>query len=280
MPEWGVYTLILFAAAAHAGWNVILKGSDDHLLSLAGLRAVGLPIAVCILAVVPNPSASAIPYLIGNVCFMYAYYFFLLNAYRIGELSSVYQIARGLAPIAVLSMTFIFVVDRVSHTDVLATVVVSIGIFLLAKQKNFDARQLLFAIATGLCIAGYSMLAGIGVRHSQSVLGYLAWSEILTAVGLIPIALMLRRNELHRYFSLRYKRIVVAGMLALAGFGITLWAFNQLPLGPVTAVRESSIGFAMLFGVIFLRESFSSSKAIALCLILGGVVTLAVQAPT
>jgi len=93
LSEWGLYSIVLLAAAAHAGWNVIVKRSADQLLSLSGLRLVGLPIALVLLLVVPAPQKEAVPYLIGNVCFMYAYYFFLLNSYRIGEFGSIYPIA-------------------------------------------------------------------------------------------------------------------------------------------------------------------------------------------
>lgn len=274
-PDWVVYCVVLLAAVAHASWNVIVKRSGDQLLTLAGLRLVGLPIAAVLLIMVPAPSKEAIPYLIGNVCFMYAYYFFLLNSYRLGELGLVYPIARGIAPVAVLLAAFVFSVDDVSSADMAGTVLISIGILLLASEQRKNLRAVFFAVGTGLCIAGYSFLAGLGVRESSSVWGYLAWSEILTAVGLIPAALLMRRGKVVAYVANHYGQIFFAGILALFGFGITLWAFNILPLGPVTAVREVSIAFAMMFGVFFLGERFGVAKAVSLLVILGGLFGLA-----
>jgi len=153
-------------------------------------------------------------------------------------------------------------------------VLISFGILLLAHQRHIDVRAVLFAIGTGICIAGYSLLAGVGVRHSGSVLGYLAWSEALTALGLIPTALVLRRGQIAAYFVGNYAQIFFAGVLALSGFGVTLWAFNYLPLGPVTAVRETSIVFAMAFGAVFLGEKFGLAKVLALSAIVSGVMIL------
>jgi len=274
LPDWGLYSIVLLAAAAHAGWNVIVKTSADQLLSLSGLRLVGLPIAFVLLLVVPAPQKEAVPYLIGNVCFMYAYYFFLLNSYRVGEFGSVYPIARGIAPVVVLIVASILSVDEIAARAIVATVLISLGILLLSHQKHIDLRSVLFAVGTGICIAGYSFLAGVGVRQSGSVLGYLAWSEALTALGLIPAAIVMRRGRIAAYFVVNYAQIFFAGVLALSGFGITLWAFNYLPLGPVTAVRETSIVFAMAFGVLFLGERFGFAKALALITIVSGVVIL------
>lgn len=267
--------MVLVAAVFHATWNALVKKSNDPLLALVGLRLIGLPIAVVLLILFPWPSKQAVPYLIGNVGFMYVYYYFLLNTYRHGEFSSVYPISRGVAPLGVLCAAYLFGIDTLSSKELLATLLLSLGIIIFASQRHVSLPTLAYAIGTGISIAGYTFLAGAGVRQSESALGYLAWSEILTALGLITLSARLRKGQIAGYVSSHWWRIFASGSLSIAGFGIVLAVFQVLPLGPVTAVRESSIAFAVLIGVVFLKESFGLAKALALTLVCTGITVTA-----
>lgn len=265
---------MLLAAAAHAAWNLLVRQSGDQLLTLAGLRVVGFPIAIVLIVLFPAPSPEALPFLVGNVLFMYAYYFFLLKSYRLGELSTVYPIARGVAPAAVLVASYLFTIDSFTGSELLATIIVAVGLLLFVTQKNLSAKDASYAIATGLTIAGYTLLAGFGVRHSESTLGYLAWSELLTGLGLIPVAWLKRSDSAMPFLAANFGTILGAGLLSMGAFGVVLWAFNYLPIGPVAAVRETSIAFAALFGWLFLKEPFSKVKGVALLFVVVGVLLL------
>lgn len=115
-PEF-FYLVVLVAAAAHAGWNAFVKGSQDQLSTLTSLRLVGLPLAIGLLLVFPFPPAAAWPYLLGQVCFIYPYYYFLLNSYRLGDFSAVYPVARGLVPVLVLGVSAWIELDVLSMSD-------------------------------------------------------------------------------------------------------------------------------------------------------------------
>ncbi len=206
---------------------------------------------------------------------MYAYYYFLLNSYRVGEFSSVYPIARGVAPLAVLYLAQLIGADTPSIVSAFGTILVSVGIAMFAMQRHVHSSAVAYAVATGLAIAGYTFLAGVGVRYSESALGYLAWSELLTALGLIGVSIRVRKGRILRYLADNKTRVLVSGLLSMGAFGIVLFVFQVLPLGPVTAVRESSVAFAVMIGVIFLREPLGAVKSNALLLVIAGIITIA-----
>lgn len=123
-------------------------------------------------------------------------------------------------------------------------------------------------------ITGYTTMAGLGVRASESAIGYLAATELFAALGLIPVALLLRGRAVFQQFSAHFVQSSLAGFVSLAAFGLVLISFQWLPMGPVTAVRETSVAFAVLFGVLFLGERLTAARWIALGLILIGVLLL------
>ncbi|MEM9620039.1 MAG: EamA family transporter [Pseudomonadota bacterium] len=270
-----LYALVLVAALAHASWNALIKRSDDPLLSLAGIRAVGLVAALLVLTVAPWPHPDAWPFLAGHALFIYVSYFFLLQAYQHGEYSTVYPIARGIAPMAVLLLSVLFGVDALSGGEMIATLIIVTGIGLFAQQKSASPVAVAYALGTGLSIAGYSLMAGLGVRPSGTTLGYLAASEALAALGLLPIAWYLRRRHLVNYMRAHYLELLGAGLLSITAFGTVIWVYNFLPIAPVSAVRESSVAFAVLIGVCFLGEALNWQKVLGLTLVISGTVSLA-----
>ena len=277
LPEWFVYSAVLIAAASHASWNFIVKASADRILTTAGMRFFGLLIALVLLLFAPWPAAAAIPYLLGQVCFACAYYFFLLNSYRTGEFSAVYPIARGLAPVSVLMAAVVFEVDPLTSGELIATVLISLGILLFATTLTNNLTSFGYAIATGLMIGAYTFLAGLGVRHSESVVGYLAWTEVLIGLVIVSTCWSLRRGSISAHLVSQWPTLLFAAVLSAGAFGIVLWAFQSLPLGPVTAVRETSVAFAVLLGVVLLKEKLSNSKICALISILLGMMVLALH---
>ena len=126
-------------------------------------------------------------------------------------------------------------------------------------------------------IGAYTFLAGLGVRNSDSVIGYLACTEVLIGLVIVPTCWLLRRGSLAVHFVSQWPTMLLTAILSAGAFGLVLWAFQSLPLGPVTAVRETSVAFAVLFGVLLLKEQLSISKICALTAILIGMMVLALH---
>jgi drug/metabolite transporter (DMT)-like permease len=269
--------LILAAAAAHAGWNAILKNSSDKFLALLGMRIFALPILLVSTFFVSPPQQSALPYMAVHVAFIYGYFIFLLNAYKAGDFSAVYPIVRGVPPVIVLITTGYFHIDVLSQVDILSTISISFGIIFFALFSKLSLTTFCYAVATGIMIAGYTVMSGMGVRVSGSILGYIIWSEILICIGPILFYLLSRKQGVIPYLKQNSLSVSMSSTLAISAFGLVLWTFNYLPVGPVAAVRESSIAFAVIFGAIFFKEKIQAHKIIGLFLITIGVIFLALQ---
>lgn len=271
-----VYALVLIAAVAHASWNAMVKSSGDRLLMLTSIRVVGLVAGLVVALFVPPPSSASIPYLLGAAFVHYLYYGLMLNAYRVGDMSQVYPISRGTAPLLVALLAALFAGELMSPVGTVAVVILSAGILTLALSGHTVNRQAIaFALLTGVAIAGYSFLSGVGVRKSQSVLGYIAWLEIATGIGMTSVAYVRRKPVLAEFVRTQWRPGLVAGLLSVTGYAVALWAMSVLAMAAVVALRETSVVFAALIGSLALREGFVAKRVTAAAAVVVGVILLA-----
>lgn len=279
MPHSALYALVLVAAIAHASWNAMVKSCCDRLLMLTSIRVVGLLTGLAVAAVVPPPSAESIPFLLAAAAVHYLYYALMLNAYCVGDMSQVYPIARGTAPLLVAILAAVLAGELLGPLFALAVLVLSIGILLLALSGHTVNRMaVVLALLTGIAIVGYSFLSGLGIRKSQSLLGYIAWLEIATGVGMASVAYVRRKSVLVEFARSRWRTGLIAGSLSIAGYAIALWAMSQLAMAPVVALRETSVVFATVIGSVFLREGFAGRRVAAATTVLVGIVLLGLGA--
>jgi len=274
MQNAGPYLAVLLAAMAHAAWNTMVKGSKDQLLMLTAIRFVGLAAGLVTISFVPAPAAASLPYLAGAAAFHYAYYAMMLQAYRVGDMSQVYPIARGTAPLVVTLLAATLAGEWPGAPGLLAVGLLCAGIALLAGSKAPQGKAVLFAMLTGLAISGYSFLSGLGIRQSGSLLGYIAWLEIATGLGMSIVALKRRRHVLQDFISRQWRLGLIAGCLSVGGYAIALWAMSLLPMAPVVALRETSVVFAALLGSLFLGEGETGKRSSAAILITLGIALL------
>lgn len=276
MQHGALYALVLVAAVAHASWNAMVKSSGDRLLMLASIRVVGLLAGLAVAVVVPLPSAESIPYLLAAAAVHYLYYALMLGAYRAGDMNQVYPIARGSAPLLVALLAAVLAGERLGPLPTLAVLVLSFGIFLLASSgRSVNRKAVVLALVTGIAIAGYSFLSGLGTRKSQSLLGYIAWLEVATRIGMASVAYVRRKPVLVEFARTQWRSGLVAGSLSVTGYGIALWAMSALALAPVVALRETSVVFAAIIGSVFLREGFAGRRVAAAVTVVVGIALLA-----
>ena len=270
-----LYALIVVAAFAHASWNAMVKSSSDRLLMLASIRLVGLLVGLIVAGLVPLPSVESVPFLVAAAVVHYLYYALLLNAYRVGDMSQVYPIARGIAPVLVALLASLFAGEPLGQLATLAVLLVSVGIFLLGwSGRTLNRKSVCFAILTGVAIAGYSFLSGLGIRKSQSLLGYVAWLEIATGVGMVLVAYVRRKAVLVEFARTEWQSGFIAGLLSVTGYAISLWAMSVLTLALVVALRETSVVFAAIIGSVFLHEGFARRRVAAAAVVVAGIVLL------
>jgi drug/metabolite transporter (DMT)-like permease len=270
-----LYTLVFLSAVAHASWNALVKNAGDRLLMMGAIRAVGLTYGLVMLPFVPWPSAVTVGWLTCATVAVFAYYGLLIQSYRIGDMSLVYPIARGSAPILLALIAFLTIDERLSSLQIASVTLTSAGILMLVVGKGGDRIAIALAIATGISIAAYSFFGALGVRASADVLGFQAWLEILTGIGMVSFIAIRRGSAIGAFIRVHYPMGLLAGVLSVAGYLAYLAAAQILPLGPVSALRESSVIFGTVIGAIALREGFAARRIAAAIMVTSGVVALA-----
>ena len=271
-----VFALVLSAALIHAMWNAVVKGAADRTITFALVMAGHTIPALIAVPFLPLPDPQAFPYLAASVFIHWGYYYLLVSAYKFGDLSLVYPIARGAAPLMVALSALFFINENMSLQGWVGLILVSLGIFALAlfsswREKPFMAVAL--ALATAMTIATYSVVDGVGIRASSDPFSYIAWLFILE--GLVFFIIVVPRQERLRQFN--RKQIItglVGGVLAGLAYGLVLYAKTMAPLGMVSALRETSVIFAAMIGLFLFGEGPAKPRLSAAVIVSLGIVLL------
>ncbi len=273
-----VFSVVLLAAALHAGWNALVKNAGDKYVSMTAIVLGHAPLAIVALPFVPLPDPQSWLYLIASVGFHIGYQLLLLFSYRIGDLTHVYPIARGVAPMLVAGISVMALGVHLTSIETVAVSTIAIGIVSLAFVRGSDGirnpRAAGMALATGCCIAGYSLVDGLGARQAGTALGYWIWLTFIN-VALFPVIMTrLKPGLLGRVEREARSALVFGGGASFLAYALVVWAFTQAPIPMVTALRETSIIFALLIGVVFLNERLNLVKVASIALTLFGAVVL------
>lgn len=275
-----LYSLVLLAAVAHAVWNALVKNAGDRLLMMAVIRLVGLVFGLALLPFVTWPGPDAWIWLALGVAVHLAAIAQLIESYRIGDLSLVYPIVRGTAPILLALIAYLTIGERLNLGQMAAVALTSTGILLLVGGRGGNLPAIGIAVATSISIATYSLLDGLGVRASASVLGFMAWLEILIGIGVLGFTLTRRRKAIMPFVRASGLTGVFAGVLSIGGYLAYLAAAKVLPLAPVAALRESSVIFGTVIGALVLKEGFGARRISAAILVTCGIAALALAGQT
>lgn len=273
-----VFIIVMLAALLHAFWNALVKGGSDKLLNMVAVVLGHIPLAIVALFFVDAPEPGSWPYLISGVFLHAGYQLFLVHAYRVGDLTQVYPIARGTAPLLVALVSVVFLGVALSLFELLAIFTIAAGIMsiCLVKQHHgvtsHGAAGL--ALITGCFIAAYSLVDGIGAREASTSLGYFSWLAIGNAVVMLIASLFMRPGILSDVVTSRKMVLFIGGGASYIAYALVIWSFTQAPIALVTALRETSIVFALLIGVFHLKERLSLVKVLSTMATLSGAIML------
>lgn len=273
-----VFAMVLAAALLHAVWNALVKVHGDRLVIMAVMMVSQAVISFCVVPFVALPSADAWPYLLASIVLHNAYYFFLIMAYRYGDLSHVYPIARGSAPLIVAAMSVAFVGEVLSRQATLSVTLITLGVMSLALTRGAggirEPKAVLFALGTGVFIASYTVVDGVGARLAGSAHGYTFWLFALDGIPLAALTAWIRKYEALSQARKIWKSGLSAGVASLLAYWIVIWAMTLAPFALVSALRETSIVFAVLFGTFFLKERLDLVRLVATATTVVGAVML------
>jgi drug/metabolite transporter (DMT)-like permease len=269
--------LVLCSALLHAVWNAFLHVSEDRLLQLGTMSLPYLAFGIALAWLLPLPDRAAWPYVAASAVLEVAYCFTLVRAYRSGEFGQIYPIARGLSPLLVSILAFAALHERPTPLAFAGIVLVSLGIMSLALRRGmkFSGESVPYALLTGVFIAAYSIVDGIGARIAGHALAYLAWVYLLWSVPQILLVCALRggpRVMLASRDALRQG--IVAGTISLVAYGIVVLAYRHLPVATVSALRETSSIFAIAIGWFAMRERTTKRRLAACALVVAGAVLI------
>ncbi len=294
-----IVAMVLVAAFAHASWNALIKSDDDRLVTLGAINAVRFLLCIPIVLALPLPDRASWPYLAASSILHVGYYTFLISAYRFGDLSKVYPLARGLSPLIVAAGAYAFAGERLSPMALVGVAVACMGIASLslgggatparsarvhtgalssagdgAAQARTNRRGVVFAAGTAVFIAAYTVTDAMGARLSGHAVSYVAWLSILDGLPILLVAGVLRRAGLAHHLAARAWKSVAGGALQLTAYGLVVWSLALAPMAAVSALRETSVLFAAIIGVKLLGEPLGTHRIAAAALVAAGIMLI------
>ncbi len=268
---------MLFAALLHAGWNVIVKGNADRLLSLTVLQTFMALMGAAMVLVFGFPGHHIWPFAFASGFLHLGYNLFLARAYRHADLSVVYPIARGTAPLLTMLGSLVLTSDHLGLWSISAVVMLVSGLILTGLGKNRpsgDPHALYYALGTAVWIAVYTLVDGIGARQSGNALGFAGVIFVFDGAFLLVVAVAMRGPQLFKSFSPLWKTGAAGALASGTAYAIAIWAMTQAPIASVAALRETSIVFVLLLSARILKESLGWQRIMGSVLIVAGAALL------
>ena len=274
-----VIAAVVGAGALHAGWNAIAKQVPDRLMAFAWIGVASAVTGGLVLSITGLPATAAVWFAIASAVIHVGYDLALMNSYRLGAFNQAYPIARGTSPLVVAVGAYFLAGDRLSAVALSGIATLAAGLAGLAvsagRLTRGDAPAIGAAIVTGLTIAAYTLVDGIGVRRAGDPWAYTALLFALQGPPL-TIAAAIRRPVSAWRDRGTVERGLLAGLLCVVAYGVVLWAQTRAPLAEVAAIRETSVVFGALIGLIALGEDFGKRRVAAALVIAAGIVLIGI----
>ena len=267
-----IFILILVSALCHAVWSAIIKSSKNP-LSLMGITSVlEVTIFLPLTFTVPFPTLEVWYFLIATVIIHVFYRLNVIYSYRYGDLSYIYPISRGSSCLFVAIISVLFLSSDISVAGFVGILIVCIGLFLISYSKNlsFNFRGFALAISTAILITAYTLVDGVGVRLSENGFSYIYWLFTLNGIPLLIIGLI-SKDGLRKRETYTFRSGIAAGVFATSSYAIVVWSMQFIEIAYVSSIREISIVFAAIIGMLFLFEKNAKSRIIPSILIVSGI---------
>jgi drug/metabolite transporter (DMT)-like permease len=272
-----IVAAVIAAGALHAVWNAIARHLDDRLMAFA---VMGIPMTVIgglAVAMTGLPGRTAVYFALVSAVIHVGYELALMNSYRLGAFNQVYPIARGTSPLLVALAAYVLAGEQLGAVPLAGVAILAAGLASLAlssgRLTGSDLPAVAAAALTGLAIAGYTIVDGLGVRRAHDPYAYAALLFVLMG-PVFPVIAAFRRPGLSWLTGRAAAQGLLAGTLSLIAYGAVLWAQTRAPLAEVAAIRETGVVFAALIGWRLFAESFGARRMAAAALVAAGIVLI------
>jgi len=279
MPEYFLFLILLIAALSHAICHSLLKHNDNP-LGLLGITSIcEIIIFTPLIFFVPFPTPYIWSLIMASALLHGFYRMLVLYSYKFGDLSFVYPVARGGSSLLLALISIIYLTDKISLFGFLAIIIVCFGLFLISysKKNKFNKIGFILGLLTALMITSYTLVDGIGIRHSKNPYTYLYWMLLLNGTPALFASLMFKNNGLRKINKDLLIKGLSFGVLAPLAYGLVVWCMQYLPIAYASAIRETSIIFATLIGLMILKEKDANSRIVPAIFVVIGISLLYFQ---
>ena len=268
-PE-GVVLLVLASAILHAGWNTLVKSGGDRLAFMIVFTAIQSVVTFPFLFIVDYPGHEAMIYIIASSIIHGVYFALVYLSYRMADLSQVYPISRGMAPALVALLAWVWLGEGLAGFQWLGLALVSLSILSLAapalmkfRESADTARGVGFALLNGLVITAYLLVDGQGVRLAVTPISYIVWGFFVMPLTFLLLSPLWQKSWQWSLFRPQLVLGSLGGIVLVLSYGLALFAMSLQPLGPIVALRETSVIFGAIFATLFLKEAFGWRRVLA-----------------
>lgn len=281
-PALFAFMLGMGSAVTLAGANTFVKAAKDILGGRAVMAITSALLALPIAFFVPSPEPQTWAILGLSLPAHWLYQTALVRALSRGDLSLVFPVMRGSAPLLTAIFAALALGEHLSALSIAGLVIASLATIIFAlPEKNFGGSRkvrnsaLLWAIATGACVAIYNVVDAQGVRSGASQWSFIIWLFMLDWIGINVIAFVTRgRRQFVAGARAALWPGVGAGICSLASFSMALYGFSLASVAYMSAMRETAVVFAALMGWWLLREGFGLRRTFAAIVLAGGLSLL------
>jgi len=260
--------LALAAAFVHAGWNLLLSGSEDTHSATAVALVTGAIVFAPVAAITWRLEPSAWPYIAASSSLELLYLVLLATAYAVAAMGFVYPIARGSAPVIVLVVSVVALGAAVSGLQTAGVLVVAAGVLLVRGLGRGRGGDLALALVVGACIAGYTLVDKHGLEHADPI----PYLMLVLLVAAIPYAVVVGPSAMRAALS---RRAVLAGAGMFFAYVLALAALQRAEAAPVAALRETSVVMAAIGAAVWGRSRVPATRVLGAALVVAGVAAVA-----
>lgn len=274
MNAYALAALLMIASGSiHAVVNAIVKGGRDKAAGRAVTDGTSALVLLPALPFVPLPH-GAWGWLAASALIHGFYLYALIRAYRIGDLSAVYPVLRGTAPLITALVTLGVLGEHATTAQIAGIALIGAAMFVMIAGRHLGRAALGWSLATGLCIAGYTVIDAMGVRAAPSANSYIVWLFVEMGAVVVVMFSITTRGALFAAARQQWRPGVIAGLLSIVTYGMALTALSLGPTAPLAALRETGMVTALLISIVFLKERASWGRIAGVFGILAGAALI------